>query len=45
MKMIIDSYMEGNTKEVRDQIWIWERDLRDNLRCRDIPMEEWEGML
>jgi len=45
MKKIIDSYMEGNPKEVRDQIWRWEIDLRNNLRGRDLPMEEWEVML
>jgi len=45
MKTIIDSYVEGNPKEVRDQINSREQDIRDNLRYRDIPMEEWEGML
>jgi len=40
MKNIIDTYMEANLKEVRDQIWGWERDLRNNLRCRDFPMDE-----
>jgi len=45
IKTIIDAYMEGNQKEVRDQINSWEHDLRDNLRYIDIPMEEWERMV
>jgi len=45
MMKIIDAYMEGNLKEVRDRIPSWERDLRENLRYRDIPMDEWERMV
>lgn len=40
MKTLIDAYMAGNPPEVKAQIASWERELNDNTRNQDIPMEE-----
>jgi len=40
MKTIINSYMVGNLSYIRAQIASWERELNDNIKHQDIPMEE-----
>jgi len=31
VKKLVDTYMKANLQEIRDHIWSWERDLRQNL--------------
>ena len=45
MKTLIYTYMVGNPPEVRAQIACWERELNDNIKNQDIPVEEWEDMV
>jgi len=40
VKKLVDTCMKANLQEIRDHIWSWECDLRQNLRGRDLPLHE-----
>lgn len=45
MKTIINACMTQNPPNIRAQIASWERELNDNIKHPDIPIEEWDSMV